>query len=316
MLGSKAKEFREFREKSSEIARTMQPLFTATPEGRKVKSQFQKTRLYEANKFVKSLGINVNDFKSILSKYQEESKSAIEKTRTVEGSLRLDVSPIPPDVVHPDLVSPWYDFHPPYLNGGCFGEAYAVHSGDAEHFSPYTYHYESNLTGEISCTTQNVIYNAGDYAHQYTVGSSMIWFYFQMPESGRLNILTQVQCLESSYSGFLNNWFGYSDATTMQTSRYFMTAGESIDGDEAYFQLLDYSRHTDDDVEWGDNMVTPGEYRVFNLVSHGSFSAGQWVPIKAGILDYQDATLDDMGFIGEIKNSWILHGFWVSAFNP
>jgi hypothetical protein len=102
----------------------------------------------------------------------------------------------------------------------------------------------------------------------------------------------------------------------MQASRYFMTAGESIDGDEAYFQLLDYRRHTDDDVEWGDNMVTPGEYRVFNLVSHGSFSAGQWVPIKAGILDYQDAVLDDMGFVGEIKNSWILHGVWVSAFNP
>ncbi len=37
LLGSKAKEYREFHEKSREIARTMQPLFSATPEGRKVK---------------------------------------------------------------------------------------------------------------------------------------------------------------------------------------------------------------------------------------------------------------------------------------
>ena len=315
LLGSKAKEYREFHEKSREITRTMQPLFTATPEGRKIKSQFQKTRLYEANKFVKSLGINVNDFKSILSKHQEESKSIIEKTRNIGGSLKLEVGPLPSEVVDTDPVSPWYDFHPPYLNGSCFGEAYAEHSGDAA-FGPVTLHYESNLTGDISCHTQNYIHDAGDYAYQITVGSSMILINFQMPESGRLNIWTQVQCVESSYWGGLWNYFGYSDATTMQTSRYFMTAGESIDGDEAYFQLLDDRRHTDDDVEWGDNMVTPGEYRTFNLVSHGSYSAGQWVPIKAGILDVQDSVCDDMSFFGDIKNSWILHGFWVSAFNP
>ena len=82
LLGSKAKEYREFLEKSREIVRTMQPLFRATPEGRKIRSQFQKTRLDESNRLIKSLGININDFKSIISKYQQESKSIIEKTRS------------------------------------------------------------------------------------------------------------------------------------------------------------------------------------------------------------------------------------------
>ena len=93
MLGSKAKEYGEFHEKSREIARTMQPLFTATPEGTTVKSQFQKTQLYEANNFVRSLGIDLKDVKSILSKYQEESKSIIENARTVERSLKLEAGP-------------------------------------------------------------------------------------------------------------------------------------------------------------------------------------------------------------------------------
>src|SRR5215212_7334048 len=58
LLGSKAKEYMEFHEKSREVARSMRPLFSATPEGRKIKSQFQKKRLYEANEFIKSIGIN------------------------------------------------------------------------------------------------------------------------------------------------------------------------------------------------------------------------------------------------------------------
>ena len=57
----------------------MRPLFIATPEGRRIKSQFQKTTLAEADEFIKSLGINPNDVKSILKKYQEESRSVIEK---------------------------------------------------------------------------------------------------------------------------------------------------------------------------------------------------------------------------------------------
>jgi hypothetical protein len=145
LLGSKAKEYREFHGRSREIATTMQPLFTATPEGRKVKSQFQKTQLYEANKFIRSIGINVNDFKSILSKYQEESKSIIEKTRTLEGSLKLDVSPIPPDVVQQDPDSPWHSIHPPYSYS--HGEAYDGHSGSASSFGPRVFHYENYLTG-------------------------------------------------------------------------------------------------------------------------------------------------------------------------
>jgi hypothetical protein len=38
--------------------------------------------LVEAKEFIKGLSINRNDIKSVLKKYQEESRSIIEKTRT------------------------------------------------------------------------------------------------------------------------------------------------------------------------------------------------------------------------------------------
>jgi hypothetical protein len=320
LLGSKAKEYREFLEKRRENARTMQPLFTATPEGRKAKSQFQKTRLDEENEFMKSLGINVNDFKLILSKYQEESKSIIEKTRTVEGSLKLEVGSIPEEVVHPDPGSPWHSIHPPYFYS--HGDVYILWDsglsvGPTRHYArPEGSHYENNLTGEISCNNSNVILYSFDHETQLVQASSIILIYFQMPASGRLNIWSQWQCVESSYGGSLFNESGSSDATTMQSSSLFMMVGEQLGIEEAYFQLLDDQRHTSDNVEWSGNMVMPGEYRTFNLATDLSYSAGQGILLRAGIFNFDNVVLGNMTYHGRIKNSWILHGVWVSAFNP
>lgn len=89
LLGSQAKGYTIFRDKARDISKTMRPLFTATPEGRRIKSQFQKTRLAEADEFIKSLGINPNDVKSVLKKYQEESRSVIEKNRNTKRELNF-----------------------------------------------------------------------------------------------------------------------------------------------------------------------------------------------------------------------------------
>jgi hypothetical protein len=178
LLGSKANEYESFCEKRREMARTNEHLFTATPEGRKIKSQFMKERLSEANEFIRRQNINPKDVKSILSKYQEECKSLIEKTRAVKGSLQFVVGTLPPDVVDPDPESPWESIHPPYTYS--FGDRYSSHSGEADAFGPFVSHNENSLTGEISCLSQNFIYNAGNHATQTTLASSNILMYFQI----------------------------------------------------------------------------------------------------------------------------------------
>jgi hypothetical protein len=229
--------------------------------------------------------------------------------------LELDVSPIPAEVIHPEPDSPWLSFHPPYFNGIGYANGYSIHSGDAA-FGPVTLYNADYLTGEISCHTQNLIYNAGDYAYQTTVGLSNIFLPFQMPRSGKLNIWTQLQCVESSYWGFLSNWPGSSDASITQSSSYYIAAGEQLGEEERYFQLLSYGRYTDHDMEWSDNMVMPGEYRTFNLVTDHTYSAGEWTRMRTGIFDVQDGICNDMTFFGDINSSWILTGVWVSAINP
>ncbi|MFL6495753.1 MAG: hypothetical protein ACJ703_04915, partial [Nitrososphaera sp.] len=58
-----------------------------------------------------------------------------------------------------------------------------------------------------------------------------------------------------------------------------------------------------------------GEYKTLNLVTDYPYSAGQWILLRAGIFDYNNAVLNDMTYSGRIANSWILNGVWVSAIN-
>jgi uncharacterized protein YdcH (DUF465 family) len=90
LLGSKAAEFSKFYEKRNEVARTMRPKFTFTPEGEKMEREFKKTRLAEADEFFKNLGINVNDIKSIRKKYSEVFGSLTEIFIKLEESSDED----------------------------------------------------------------------------------------------------------------------------------------------------------------------------------------------------------------------------------
>ena len=78
-LGPKSKDYETFYEKRRESVRMMKTKFTATPKGWKTQIEFEKTRLVEANEFVKNLGINANRLKSIRNKYQEEFRQVIGK---------------------------------------------------------------------------------------------------------------------------------------------------------------------------------------------------------------------------------------------
>jgi hypothetical protein len=309
-IGSKSNEYMMFRQKAREIARTMRPLFTATPEGRRVERQFHKMRLAEANEFIKGLGINLNDVKSILRKYREESRSVIEKTRNSVKLLDTDVVAPPPSLLDPD--SPWSYIYPPYWYS--YGDRWEGHTGDAIFGSPYIVHFENHMTGEISCRSQLVIYNAGDYAADSSAATSAVLINFQMPASGRIDAWSYLQCVGSSYDGTLIDEFGWSGGDVAQTSRYFMVTGSPPDYDYANFSLLNYHRK-DDEGDWCGIMAQPGEYRYCHFISDISYPAGEWIRMATGINDIQDTVVNDMSSFAEITSSWIVRMLAISAYS-
>jgi hypothetical protein len=290
-------------------------LFTATPEGRKIKGQFQKKRISDSNDFIKSVGINPKDIKSILSKYQAESRSVIEKSRAAESTIESVMGSLPTEVIIETPDTPWHSIRPPYFF--YYGDSNTWRSGTATSFFAYAGHEGNSLTGDISCLSQNVIYEGDDNAVEVTTNTSNILIYFQMPATGRLNIWSQMLCIESSYNGYLGDDWGWSDGSIFQSSKYYMSVGEQLGIEEAYFTLLYYYGHSDgENVEWSGNMAMRGDPKAFNLNTNSVYPAGKWIRMRAGIIDHQVATIDDMSSWGEIKNHWILNGVFISAIYP
>jgi hypothetical protein len=313
LLGSKSNDYMVFRQKARDVARTMEPLFTATPEGERIKRQFQKMRLAEANEFIKGSGINPNDVKSILRKYREESRSVIEKTSTTAKSLDADHVP-PTDVVVEGEPSPWKYIYPPYWFVS--GERWNSHGGDATFDSPIIVHFENHKTGEISCRSQLLMRNPGDSAWYSSAVTSAVLINFQMPASGRMDAWSYLECVGSSYSGSLRDEFGWSDADIEQTSKCFMSVGSPTTTppttfERANYDLLYYYRGGDEG-QWNGIIAQPGQYKYPHFVSNSSFQAGEWVLMVVGINDNQILVVNDMVPFTDISSSWIVRKLAIS----
>jgi hypothetical protein len=137
-----------------------------------------------------------------------------------------------------------------------------------------------------------------------------------MPASGLIDAWSYLECVGSSYSGFLIDEFGWSDADVEQTSRCFMSVGLPTETpttfERANYNLLDYYRG-EDEGHWNGIIAEPGQYKYPHFVSSRAYSAGEWVLMIAGINDTQTLVVNDMEAFGYISSSWIVRKLAISA---
>ena len=72
-LGSKFNEYQAFRQKIRERAIAIRPLLIPTPEGEKVRSEFERTCSAETREFIASLGNDFENVKNVQKKYQAQA---------------------------------------------------------------------------------------------------------------------------------------------------------------------------------------------------------------------------------------------------
>lgn len=291
----------------------MRPLFTATHERERIKRQFQKMRLAEANGFINGLGINPNDVKSILRKYREQSRSVIEKTRTTAKLLDADHVP-PSDIEVEQELSPWKFIFPPYWY--ISGDRWNSH-GDTNFGWRYIVHSENHKTGEISCHSQLIIHDPGDHAWYSSADTCAVLIIFQIPASGLTDAWSYLECVESSYSGFLIDEFGWSDVDVEQTSRYFMSVGFPNETpttfERANYNLLDYYRGGEDEGHWYGIMAQPGHINIhilFPVVLIQLENGFLWLRV---LMRLKSLVVNDMEAFSDISSSWIVRNLAISA---
>jgi hypothetical protein len=305
ILGSKFNEYKSLRQKIRDRALSIRPLLIATPEGEKVRKEFQRISSSETRKFINSLGMGSENVKAIQKKYRAEATAAVEKTMNLADPGTYV------DVHSPDLENvtdnPWTYRSPPY--DGSSGYELKDYDGFGGHSDELAVsHFESASTAEIGCKSFigiSYAYSEEDsYCH--TTAGSDIWISFLMPTTGLVEVYVDLQSIETTYHGSIYDGFGFSDIDLYQKSRVYLeeVRPEGQTPERRYEGLLDYRR--DDEGSWSGDVAWPGNYLYPHLFSMHPYAAGQLVTLKIGIEDEQYVDMNDMSSYSFLTNRWFV----------
>jgi hypothetical protein len=294
LLGSKAEEYVAFREKSRNRSGDMHSLYIPTPEGEKIRSEVRKRSLADAREFIQSLEVDITKVKQVQKKYLSQSQSAFEKAMNVtEASYGGVNSTGPPK----QMIDPWTWKSPPYD----YSRGYANYSSSTG--TNGALHYENHLTGEINCESWLKLANTDDSDYCYAQSMSEISFWFQMPATGLIEVWVDLQCIDTQYSGCLEDEWGWSEASIQQQSRAYL--GVLDGGGLRYAKLLDIQRESNEGC-WAGTVAQPGDELWPHFYSMEPFEVGQWVLIRIGVMDDNDCWVNDMSCDGSMRNSWFV----------
>jgi hypothetical protein len=304
-LGSKFNEYQAFRQKIRERALAICPLLIPTPEGEKVRSEFERTCSAETRQFITSLGNDFKNVKNVQKKYEAQATLAVKKAmNTTESAPYVDVN-------SPDLEeltdTPWTFRTPPY--DGASGYELKDYYGFGGHSDELAVsHFENASTAEIGCNSFIGI----DYAYSeedsycLTTAASDVWVSFLMPATGLVEVYVDLQSIETTYHGFIRDGFGFSDISVRQESKAYLEEippeGQPLE--RRYETLLDWG--TDHERSWSGDVAWPGDYLYPHLFSMYSYAAGQWVMLKIGIEDKNYVKMNDMSCYSYLTNRWFV----------
>jgi hypothetical protein len=305
ILGSKFDEYIKERQKIRDRAICIRPLLIATPEGEKIRKEFQRISSSETRKLVKNLGSDFNNVKNIQKKYRAQGTEAVEKATSLKDAAPyVEVHP-------PDLESatdnPWTYRTPPY-DGSSGYELKDYYGFEGRSDELAVSHFESALTAEIGCKSFIGI----DYAYSEedsfcrTNAGSDIWISFLMPTTGLVEVFVDLQSIETIYHGEIWDGFGFSDIDMYQKSSIYLedVQPEGQTPERRYETLLDYRR--DDEGSWSRDVAWPGDYLYPHLFSMHSYAAGQLVTLKIGVEDEHYVLMNDMSNISYLTNRWFV----------
>lgn len=292
-LGSNANKYLAFHQKTKDRIRDMRSFYTPSPEGEKIRVEFQKRSLTEARGFINSLGINSTNIENIQKKYIAQSRSAVQKALNITEVPYVEATPAD---LPKQTSNPWTWKSPPY--DGNWGYWYWQRTGG----NSWVDNHQDRFNGAIGSWSGISLSGADDSDYSYTQSWSEIRVWFQMPAAGLVEAWAYLQCIDTPYSGSLSDEWGVSDASIQQLSMPYLKA-VSPAGGIRYGGLRDYQRG-EDDGSWSAVIANPGQYVYPHLFSTESYSAGQWVYLAIGVYDLNYFWVNDMSCSAYLTDRW------------
>jgi hypothetical protein len=303
ILGTKYDEYRSLRQKIRERALELHHLVKPTPEGEKIKREFDRTASAEMQKFISNLGKDFVTAKNVQKKFKTLADELVDKVLNTSSSPYVDVDAPALD----DTQGPWTYRRPPYYDSS--GLLARIRHGTLWYANES--HYENATTGEIGSRALMQLRHEEEGSICSSYVRSDISVLYQLPVTGLVEVYAYLQCIDSFYNTFIMDEFGFSELRLYQRSRAYLEEAYPLSNGQPnlrrYATLLEINRNENDDDEYtSGEMAMPGGYLYPHLLSIHPYATGELVIMKVGVESYQYVKVNDYTCQGILNSKWFV----------
>jgi hypothetical protein len=271
-------------------------------------TEITEARLAAAEKsrsFLKEIGFNMARASKVRGEYE------VRWQKTMSKAIGRPEKPnyiVLPEQVPEDVHNPWATFTPPYPG---WAWDYAWQKSDEPHY-PSFWRYLDSASGELGSYTHTHVSGADDSDFAYVRYRTSIRFWYRIPATGLVELWMQMQCIDTPYSGYLHDEWGWSNSACDQESYGRLRVIHPGPGAPRKATILDY-RRTGTDANWSRDIALPGEYRWAHFFSTESYTANTWLLLEVGTEDWNHFWSNDVTIHSAMTMHWFLRRVYVRS---
>jgi hypothetical protein len=266
-------------------------------------ARFQRERKEESMAWSREAGIDVHQLRN-LSRQTAARLRELDPVHPYRGDKRSIILPSSevPLEIRTHKTNPWTIVGPPY------GWAWGYDGSTAGFsFSPTLYLDASvGLIGNIN-HLQDTDASDNDYGYiQYT---SALYFWYQMPTPGLLEVWIEAAPRGSYHRVDLWDEWGWSDSSVNQHN--YLTLNGSVGGSSSERQLAETSWFTqqgETEGHWANSYFTDGVTFWAHLTSDPRtiYPVGSWVLVEVATMNFNSAFSNDVTMYSTLDAGWFI----------
>jgi hypothetical protein len=259
----------------------------------------------EGRAFLKEIGFDMPR----ASKLRGEYHTRIHKVVTeAKGRPEEPNYLVLPEMVPKDIHNPWVTYEPPYPG---WAWAYSWNKSD-EPWYPSFGRYLNSASGQLGTYTHTHVSGADNSDWSYVRYRTAMRFWYHLPVAGMAEVWMRMQCIDTPYSGWLSDEWGWSDSACDQESHAYLRVINPGFGAFRKSTILDY-RRTGTDANWSREVAGDGDWRWTNIFSADAYAGGTWLLLEVGTEEWNHFTSNDVSIHSAMTMRWFLSRVYVRS---
>lgn len=267
-----------------------------------------KKRVDIIHKYFLNNGINIDEIKNVVIKFRKEFKEYFDKVQALREHQNTIMEAIEEVEEEPSpewtVIEPPFEFPDPnvYLGSRISENNYVNSDNICDIVENSVANENSGMIGQFHSfrTTKG----AGDFSPALSVNKAEFKFLYQVPKSGKIQILGLVKNHYNRYQAMVADEFGISGSDIWQINQFIVRI---LDGSREVYEYQNISslrKENYDNGHWDVSYINPKYTFYVPLLSALTYTKDQWVVIQMGSRIIHSIILNDVQYSGALNFTW------------